>query len=281
MQALPAEGTCTVLTGATGGIGGVVAERLAKEGHTLILPARNAERAEALCRELASKTNNANVFWAPCDLSSLSDVRRAADEILTCAPRIDVLVNNAGMFGRRFVRVDGLEQHLVVNYLAAFVLTHRLLPRLRASSGCIVNVSGETARIGTIRLRDLNRTKSFSVLGAYAQTKLALILFSRTLAERLRDSGVTVSVLTPGVAGTAHLAGGPPWLDWIWRRMPGPERAGAAVTRRVLAADQEGAPYFVGTFRAPAPCAAYRRRTREALYEASVQLTGLSEGERL
>lgn len=268
---------CTVLTGATGGIGGVVAAKLAAEGHVLVLPGRSADRSEALCRELAERSGNPHVYWVPCDLASLDDVRRAADEIAEKLPRVDALVNNAGIFGSAREEIDGLERHLVVNYLAAFLLTHRLLPLLERAGGRIVNVSGETARIGHIRLRDLNRTRGYTALGAYAQTKLALICFARTLAERVEDRGVRVSVLTPGIAGTDHLAAAPRWLDWIWRRLPGPERAGAAVTRRVLASPTEGAPYYVGTLRMFAPWPARRKRVRDALYAQSAELVGLEE----
>ena len=223
----------TVLTGATGGIGGVVAHELAAKGHVLVLPGRSEERNERLCREISTATGNPHVYWVLCDLASLSDVRRAADVLLERLPRIDALVNNAGIFGARREEVDGLERHLVVNYLSAFLLTHRLLPRL-VSGGRIVNVSGETARIGSVRLHDLNRERGYSALGAYAQTKLALICFARTLSERRSD--LSISVLTPGVAGTDHLAHASPWLNWIWRKMPGPARAGRAVAERVVAA---------------------------------------------
>lgn len=267
---------CTVLTGATGGIGGVVASKLAAAGHVLVLPGRSPQRSDALCRELAESSGNPHIYWVPCDLSSLNDVRAAADEIAAKLPRIDALVNNAGIFGSAREVVDGLERHLVVNYLAAFLLTHRLLPLLERAGGRIVNVSGETARVGHIRLRDLNRTTRYTALGAYAQTKLALICFARTLSERLKGRGVSVSVLTPGIAGTDHLAAAPKWLDWLWRKMPGPERAGAAVAHRVLVEPSSGAPYYVGTFRMFAPLIAYRKRVRDALYAKSSELVGES-----
>lgn len=266
----------SVLTGATGGIGGVVAQRLAAEGHVLILPGRSPARSERLCERLREASGNPHVYWVPCDLSSLESVKQAADEILASVHGVDALVNNAGIFGGGREEVNGFERHLVVNYLSAFLLTHRLLPALERVGGRIVNVSGETARVGWIRLHDLNRTTRFSVLGAYAQTKLALICMTKSLSERLAGTGVTVSVLTPGIAGTDHLASAPGWLSWAWSKMPGPDRAGRAVAARVLAPAQRGAPYFIGTVRMLAPCSAYRSSVRDALYAHSLELVGLS-----
>ena len=269
--------TVTVLTGATGGIGGEVARRLAAEGHVLVLPGRSRERSEGLCRELRASSGNPHVYWVSCDLASLESVRRAADEIDAALPRIDVLINNAGIFGGGREIIDGFERHLLVNYLSPFLLTHRLLPKLEQARGRIVNVAGETARFGTLRLDDLNRSRRFSVLGAYAQTKLALICFARTLAEQLEGRGVDVVSLTPGIAGTDHLASAPRWLAWLWRKMPGPERAGAAVVRRVLDPRRRSGAYFLGSLPMIAPSGARRRHVRDALYAKSAELVGLEQ----
>lgn len=271
-----------VLTGGTDGIGRALAQRLAQDGHRLVLLARNPEKAAAVCSALTQKTRNPDIAWVRCDLASLSSVRRAAAEVGARHPRLDVLVNNAAMFGRGYTETeDGLESHLAVNYLAPFLLTHLLLPALRrAGRARIVNVSGETARISRIKLDDLERRRRFGVLGAYGQSKLALILFARTLAERLEPRQVSVNALHPGAVQTGHVAAGPRWLARIWDalvRGRGPERAAAAVAR--LAVDpglgEATGRYYFGALRAPAPLAAYSRRLREALYERSAQLVEL------
>lgn len=271
-----------VLTGGTDGIGRALAQRLALAGHCLVLLARNREKAAGVCRALIADTGNPNVAWIRCDLASLSSVRQAAAEVAEQHPRLDVLINNAAMLGRGYAEsADGLEAHLAVNYLAPFLLTHLLLPALRRTGRArIVNVSGETARIARIRLDDLERRRGFGVLGAYGQSKLALILFTRTLAARLEPRQVTVNALHPGAVQTGHVAGGPRLLARLWDmlvRGRDPERAAAAVAR--LAVDprlgEATGRYYLGALRALAPFAAYRRRLGAALYERSAQLVGL------
>jgi NAD(P)-dependent dehydrogenase (short-subunit alcohol dehydrogenase family) len=275
----------TVLSGATGGIGALVARQLVASGHDLVVLARDRQRGEQLCLELCELAGQpaagpaGRITWVHCDLSALASVRGAAAELDRCLPRIDRLINNAAMYGPGPSRtVDGLEAHLVVNYLSPFLLTHLLLPALsRAPSARIVNVSGETARIGRIKLADLNRWKRFTVLGAYAQTKLALILFTRALAARLAGSRITVNALHPGPAATGHLSAASPWLRWLWSLVPGPERAARRVTRLALDPALEGVTgrYYLGGVRGPAPFAAYRPRLVAALYARSAELVSL------
>lgn len=284
-QAGTAQARTIVITGGTDGIGRALAQQLFAQGHRLILLARNPDKAAGVCRALTDGRGEAqpgSVDWIRCDLASLSSVRSAAAELSARHPRIDVLVNNAAIFGREYEETqDGLESHLAVNYLAPFLLTHLLLPPLlRAGRARIVNVSGETARIARIKLDDLGRRRHFGVLAAYGQSKLALILFTRTLAERIDPSQVTINALHPGAVQTGHVSAGPRWMARIWDalvRGRGPERAAAAVAR--LAVDSRLAEatgrYYFGTLRAPAPFSAYRRGLREALYETSAKLVQL------
>lgn len=264
----------SILTGATGGIGGVLARQLVAADHQVVVLVRDAERGEKLCTELGGATR-----WVLCDLASLDSVRRAVQRVDSCVPRVDRLINNAAVYTpKQGQTVDGFEMHLGVNYLAPFLLTHLLLPALRrAPAARIVNVSGETARFARINLKDLNRERRFAPLGAYGQSKLAQILFSRTLADRLQKSRITVNALHPGPAATGHLSSASPGLRWLWSLMPGPERAASNVSRLVLdpAFDDVTGRYYLGRLRGIAPCAAYRGRLRDRLYAQTTALVAV------
>lgn len=272
----------SVLTGATGGIGALVAEKLAAAGHSVVLPGRRPEALQALCEDLRERTGNPRVFWVQCDLASLDSVREAAAVLTSCLDRVDVLVNCAGRFAGAYEETgDGFESHLGVNYLAPFLLTHLLLPLLEAADAPrIVNVAGETARFSRLRLDDLNRRRRYSVLGAYGQSKLALVMFSRLLAERVGPR-IAVNALQPAMAATGHLSAGPRWLDRLWRTLaPGPALGARAVARLALRPAPQGKSrrYYIGRWWAPAPFAAYNRERALRLYAESARLVGLDAG---
>jgi NAD(P)-dependent dehydrogenase (short-subunit alcohol dehydrogenase family) len=278
-QAQPSHTLISVVSGATDGIGRVVAFRLASAGHHVVALARSPDKARSLCSELTAATG-APADWVHCDLAALASVRQAAAEVAARFPRIDTLVNNAALFaGRIEETADGFEKQLGVNYLAPFLFTHLLLPNLQAAGPArIVNVSGETARFARIVVGDPERMRRLRPLGAYGQSKLAQILFTFSLAERLAGSQVTVNALHPGPAATGHVSAGPRWLDWFWRAIsPRPERAAGAVARLVLRPDLAGVSgrYYIGRLRGPAPFSAYRRKLRESLYATTRTMVGL------
>ena len=133
-------------------------------------------------------------------------------------------------------------------------------------------------------MNDLNRSRKFSVLGAYAQSKLATMLFSRVLSARLARSSMLVNSLQPGIAATGHLSAGPRWLDRIWRFIsPKPQRAARAVAALALRPNREGTSgrYYFGRLRAFAPFAVYRRSLARALYNKTADLVGLEAANRL
>lgn len=144
------------------------------------------------------------------DLASLADVRRLAADIDARYGRLDVLINNAGLATRRReTTVDGFERQLAVNHLAPFLLTHLLLPKLRASAPSrIVNVASNAHHRAAFDIDDLNwERRPYSALGAYGATKLANILFTRELARRLQGTGITANCLHPGVVATNIFSG--------------------------------------------------------------------------
>jgi NAD(P)-dependent dehydrogenase (short-subunit alcohol dehydrogenase family) len=198
----PLDEQVILVTGATDGLGRGVATALAAEGATLLVHGRSPERLDAVVEEIGVETGNANLRPYRADLASLDDVRRLADEVVGQESRLEALVNNAGIGttlpgdGERMVSADGYELRFAVNYLSGFLLTHRLAELLAASAPArIVNVS--SAGQAPIDFDDVMLEHGYSATRAYAQSKLAQVMFTIDLAEELRDGGVTVNCLHP------------------------------------------------------------------------------------
>lgn len=199
------DGRVCVVTGATSGIGLATAEGLAREGARLVLVGRDPERGRAALARLREAGGRDDARFVRGDLSSLQEVRRVADEIAAAEPRLDVLVNNAGIVNlRRQETVDGIEEVFAVNHLAYFLLTLRLLDRLRAAPAArIVNVASDAHHWGRLDLDDLEyRRRPFKTMEVYGSSKLCNVLFTRELARRLEGSRVTANALHPGAVGT-------------------------------------------------------------------------------
>ncbi|MBI5366219.1 MAG: SDR family oxidoreductase [Planctomycetes bacterium] len=192
--------TC-VITGASRGIGLETARGLGRLGARLVLVCRDRGRGEAAVaavRAAAPDAPAAELVLA--DLAVLADVRRAAAEVAARCPRIDVLLNNAGLaYMQRRITPDGLEATFAVNHLAPFLFTTLLLERVRAAAPArVITVSSMLHTRGRIDFGDLQSERSYSGLGAYSNTKLGNVLFTRELAGRLAGSGVTANCLHPG-----------------------------------------------------------------------------------
>jgi deazaflavin-dependent oxidoreductase (nitroreductase family) len=201
----PLDGRVIVLTGATSGIGLAAAEALARLGASLVLVGRDAALAHGAAIRVARASGSADVRPLVADLASLRQVRALGDE-LARLPRLDVLVHCAGVWHlRRRATADGLEETLVVNHLAGFTLTDRLLPLLRATAGSrVVSVSSHAAYGGRIRWHDPGWERGrYGPYGAYAQTKVLNVLFARELARRVaargEDGPLAVAVAPGGV----------------------------------------------------------------------------------
>lgn len=193
-----------LITGGTSGIGKETAIALAKAGATVIFTARNHNSGNISKQEIIKKSGSENVTFITADLASMNDVRKLANIYISQHSRIDVLINNAGvMEDERKVSVDGFEIDFAVNYLAPFLLTNLLLPLMKSSAPSrIINVSSSLHRQGEIDFDDLQSERNFDRYKAYAQSKLALVLFTKKLARILEGSGVTVNALNPGVVDT-------------------------------------------------------------------------------
>ncbi len=193
-----------MITGATSGIGRVSAIELARKGMHLVLPVRDMEKGRALQEEILETTSNDKVDLMYCDLASLDSIRTFAAAFRKKYRHLHVLLNNAGLWEvKRRESKDGIEMNFAVNHLAPFLLTNLLLDTLRASAPArIVNVSSMAHKQVRMRFDDLEGKKRWSSLGSYARGKLANIYFTRHLALLLKDSGVTVNCLHPGVVRT-------------------------------------------------------------------------------
>jgi NAD(P)-dependent dehydrogenase (short-subunit alcohol dehydrogenase family) len=203
-----------VVTGANSGIGFETSIALAKMGAQVIMVARNPKLGQDALTEVIKISSNRNVELMLCDFSSLANVRKLAQEIITKCPKLDILVNNAGKtFGTRGVTVDGFEWTFGVNHLAPFLLTNLLLPLLKKSAPArIVNTASVAHIFGHINFKDIMAEKKYAEFTAYAQSKLANVLFSAELSKKLAGTHVTSNSLHPGVVGTHFAAAGGTFL---------------------------------------------------------------------
>ncbi len=197
-------GKAVLITGGTGGIGKATATGLAALGARVGITGRDRGRAEAAADDIRAASGGAVVDVFVADLSAQTEVRRLAGEVLDAYPRLDVLINNAGgTWAHRHVTADGLEHTFALNHLAPFLLTDLLLDRLKASSPArVVTVSSGAQALGRIDFDDLMGARKYSGQRAYNQSKLANVMFTYELSRRLKGTGVTATVLHPGVVRT-------------------------------------------------------------------------------
>jgi len=201
-------GKTVVITGANSGIGLETAVGLAKAGAKTVITARDRARGEAAAADIRARSGRDDVELVVFDLADIASIRQGAAEILQRCPRIDVLVNNAGLIlSDRRETVDGFEETLAVNHLGPFVLTDLLLERIKESAPArIVNVAS-TAHKGArkgLDFDDLQSTRAYGGMQVYSKSKLATIYFTRELARRLEGTGVTVNCLHPGTVATGY-----------------------------------------------------------------------------
>ena len=202
----------------------------------LASPAGTRARTQAAAAAIARESGNPCVDAFAADMSSQTEVRRLAAAVLDAYPRLDVLVNNAGGFwARRHVTADGLERTFAVNHLAGFLLTSLLLDLLKASAPArIVTVSSDSQATGKLDFTDLQGERRYSGQQAYSQSKLANVMFTYELARRLDGSGVTATVLQPGMVRTAFAAEDPSLLAKVMTTVSRPFLKTSARRRRHL-----------------------------------------------
>lgn len=289
-------GRVSVVTGATGGIGQVIAGELARLGSTVVIVCRDGSAGERLRRQIAAEVGADRAEVIAGDLSSQAGVLNIAGEIVGRHDRLHLLVNNAGAhYRKRLVNADGIEMHVAVDYLAGFSLTLLMLDQLRnGAPSRVVNVVSDAmndARPVTTRgkprpvtldsgnldtLRQVNGAAGFVPFEAYARAKLLTTMSGYLLASQLRDTGVTVNAVHPGITATgivddiAHPLMRP-FLGLIKRSLLTPEQGAAPVLRLAVAPELEGVTghYFVRNAEQRSPEISYDRDLQQRIWAAS------------
>ncbi len=273
-----------IVTGANSGIGLATARALARRGDRVILACRSAERGEAARQDLLADTGNESIRVMSVDLASPTSVRAFAGDVLREYDRLDVLVNNAGIFSpTRQLTDDGLERTLATNHLGPLLLSLLLLPRLLAApQGRIIHVSSAAAWQGKLDLEDLQMTGRWGRRGfdAYARSKLAQVFCSRELAEQLEGTAVTVNALHPGHVATNIY----PHQGCLWRlvgrvleRFARPaEEAGASCARLAYAEELVGVSgeFFQDGEPVDLPAVARDTELQTGIWQRSLALVG-------
>jgi len=238
----PMAGKVCMVTGATAGIGKITAQELARKGATVIVVGRNTQRCQQTVEAIQRETHNASVEYLCADLSSKTEIRRLAQDFLARYRSLNVLVNNVGaLFTLRQESVDGIEMTLALNYLGVFLLTQLLLDALKAGAPArIINVASEAYEdvsqfnfedpqvakrgLGAYPSRELGNIFyalampwAHPAFRQYAQTKLAILMFTHELSRRLVGSGVTANALHPGLVAS-QFSDGNGVYGWLMRR---------------------------------------------------------------
>lgn len=269
------EGKVILVTGATDGIGKQTALELARLGATVLVHGRSLERGRAVVERIHAVTGHNKIELFVADLSSQRQVRELAAAVWAMHGRLDVLINNAGVYMKeRHLTEDGFEVTFAVNHLAPFLLTNLLLDLLRASAPArVVTVSSVAHQRARVEFDNLQGEKRYDSYGAYALSKLGNVLFSYELAARLDGTGVTSNSLHPGVISTKLLRAG-------FSRSGDSLEAGAA-TPVYLASSPVVATvtgkYFVDKRETRSAPATYDISLRARFWQVSALLTGLAE----
>jgi len=210
------EGKVFLVTGATDGIGKAAAHQFARRGAELVLVGRSREKGERVVQEIVAQSGNEHVELLLGDMSRIADVRAVAEQFRASHDRLDVLVNNAGaLFMDYRTSADGLEMTFALNHMAYFVLTTALLDLLRATPGSrVVSTSSGAHQMGKLELDTIAKRNGKAGNRAYADSKLATILFTRELARRLGPQS-TASCFHPGFVRTAFGSNNGGTVAWL------------------------------------------------------------------
>jgi NAD(P)-dependent dehydrogenase (short-subunit alcohol dehydrogenase family) len=273
----------SLVTGATSGIGAATALGLARLGSTVVIVGRNAKKCERVVQRIKQEAGNTSVAFLVADLSEQLDIRRVANEFEASYKHLDILVNNAGgYFRRRILTTDEIEMTFALNHLGYFLLTYLLLDRLQASAAArVINVASRAHLSGRIDFDDLMAERHYNRHRAYAQSKLANIMFTYELARRTQNTRLTVNALCPGLVRT-NLGANNGWLRKRILNILERDRISAAEgadTPIYLASSPEvegvTGRYFINRVETLSSEASYDRHMSEQLWARSLELTRL------
>jgi len=276
-------GKTALITGGTSGIGKATAVALAAMGADVVVVGRNPERGEAALEDIKAQSHNESVELMLADLSVQDEVRRLAEEFQERYDRLDVLANNAGLVqSKRTETADGIETTLAINHLAPFLLTNLLLDRLEESAPSrVITVSSEAQRWGNMDFEDMQSTRKYRGFPVYGMTKLANIVFTYELAERLKGTGVSANCMHPGAVSTnfGKNNSGPMTLFFRAAKpfMRSPEQGADTLIWLASSSDVDGVSgkYFSDRKEIEAKKVAYDPAVRRRLWDVSEDLTGL------
>jgi retinol dehydrogenase 12 len=278
-------GRICVVTGATHGVGLETARALAAAGALVVVHGRDLGRARGVAADIARESGNVEVRAVQADFAALAQVRRLAQELTATLPRLDVLINNAGMMSARRERsAEGYDLTFAVNHLAPFLLTNLLIGKLTTSAPArVVMVASEAHRRGVLDFGDLMNERVSGLMPAYARSKLANLLFTRELARRLAGTGVTVNALHPGFVNSNLFHDSPALLRVLLTTLARPfmlSPAAGARTSVYLASAPEVAALSGGYYRARRLAVPSRAAQSDEgavrLWQESARLTGLA-----
>lgn len=269
-----------IVTGSNSGIGKEAVFNLAKSGHRVLMLCRDSEKSERVHKELVSQSGNENVFLIPVDLSDPLSIRAAVEKIKSQYPKIDILVNNAGLYKvKRDETASGVEMTFAVNYLAPFMLSQMLLENLEASgNGRIINVVSELYKSGSIDFDNLMLKTGYKAGDAYANSKLASVLYTVELAKRTSLKGITVNALHPGVLATSAFRDYPNFITKFMNLfLEKPQMGGERIAYLAISDEVKGisGKYFYKTEQREIDISGLERDTTGNLWRIAEELTGL------
>ncbi len=272
-----------VVTGVTSGIGKALALDIARTGEMLVMVAGDADRGQAVLKEVTSRTQNSNLDLQLCDLSILSSVRNVAEILKSRYEKINVLINNAGVYKRkRAVTVDGFEEMFAANHLGPFLLTNLLLESLQAAvqadgSAHVLNITAPSTT--QLNFDDLQGEKNFHSLNAFGATKMANLLFTMELARRLENTGITVNAIHPGLVRSGILKESfAPLRLFAWLASSPPQKVTGNILQVATAPEFEKTTgkFFYRAKETQIPAYANDQDAQQRLWKISETLTDLS-----
>jgi NAD(P)-dependent dehydrogenase (short-subunit alcohol dehydrogenase family) len=274
-------GKVCLVTGANTGIGKETALGLVKLGATVVIVCRDRERGETAQREIKQKSGNDRVELMICDFASQNSIRQFAKDFAQQHDRLDVLVNNAGVVLRaRSMTEEGLESTFAINHLGYFLVTNLLLDLLKKSAPSrIVSVASTAHKYGKLDIDAWPTAKDYSAFGAYANSKLANVLFTYELSQQLDGTGVTANCLHPGGVGTNLFRGLPKFLQALIQLVTISPESGAHTSIYLASStDVEGVSgkYFARRRQQKSSEASHNEEAARRLWEISSELTGLN-----
>jgi NAD(P)-dependent dehydrogenase (short-subunit alcohol dehydrogenase family) len=275
-----------LITGASDGLGLAAAHQLATLGLELILVGRNRQKLEAASREIRQANEHSKITLLVADLSSQQEIRKLSEEIYQRFQKLDILINNAGaVFANFGLTSEGIERTISINHFNYFLLTRLLLDLLRRSHQArIINVASKSHFQGNIDFASFTSNQRYHLLKAYAQSKLANMLFTYELAERLKEAGITVNAISPGRVRTLIGIKNQPWyVSFIWSALMKLSSISAEQSAKVYVylATHEDVAHTTGKYfdqhlrMIPSSRLSHDKSLSRQLWEESERMTGL------